>query len=83
MCYMVFSSIVPTSVTEQCHQILQFGAQWLGPSAVSQRNTQLSITSNNSTYQSPRLSPETWGLMPMLSGPRQQHSSWGVVTAGA
>lgn len=48
------------------------------PSSASRRNTQLSITSNNSTYQSPRLSPETWGLMP-----RQRHSSWGGVTAGA
>lgn len=53
------------------------------PSSASLRNTQLSITCNNSTYQSPRLSPGTPGLMPVLSGPRQGHSSWGGVTAGA
>lgn len=80
---MVFSSLEPTSVIEHRHQIQRFGAQQLRPSNASQRNTQLSITSNNSTYQSPQLSPETWGLMPTLSGPRQRHSSWGGVTAGA
>lgn len=80
---MVVSGLEHTSVIEHCHHLKQLGAQWLRPSSVSQRNTQLSITSNNSTYQNPQLSPETRGLMPALSGPRQGHSSLGGVTAGA
>lgn len=79
----MLSSPEPTSVIEHHHWIQQFGVESLRPSNASQRNTQLSITTNNSTYQTLQLPQETRGLMPTLSGPRQPHSSWGGGTAGA
>ncbi len=83
---MVFSSLEPTSVIEHHHQLQQFGAQQLsrtGPPAHPKGTLSFQLPPITALIRVLSFPQRLGGLMPALSGPRQGHSSWGGVTAGA